>query len=523
MSAISFGLALRAQGEEPAVAKQFNHVTLPFEPMDHQWAGFYWGRTFNRSGVFFEPRTGKTLTLQMLAIFYARYGVGTIQIMPPGLFRQFHNDYHLIEHHGLRITVMDQGPQARSSLLTRWRNTPDSRPNVILLSKEIFKSVWRDLYLLGFTNVHFDESHLGLQDSDSQISRALRAFISQHQDNRLVLSTGTPMPNQIRNAYGTVSMLMPNVYKTKAAFENTHCIFKKIYIPDPKRPGETRTIAVVDQYTNLDYLSTVLYAHAVYASKRDVLKLAAPNIQIIECELKPKHRRLYNKVLNERLLEVKDEIIDARAAQKLRQVALQLISVPEEFADNFHADDNSLYDTVAALLGSINTEKEKVVVFANYIRTVEALARRFHKLHPAKVYGPNGPAKNAQEVERFHRQESCRLLIANPLSGGAGFKLGDVCTTVIFAEPVSTPGAFDQCLSRVMLMGQTEPVICYIVNVRNTISPLATQNMLNKVPDINAVMGVKKSLFEALLGKPMSYEEGECQEEIEEAEWREAA
>jgi len=175
---------------------------------------------------------------------------------------------------------------------------------------------------------------------------------------------------------------------------------------------------------------------------------------------------------------------------------------------------------VEALLGSINTDKERVVIFANYIRSVEALSRRFHRLHPALVYGPNGPAKNGLEVERFHQQESCRLLIANPLSGGAGFKLGDVCTTVIFAEPVSTPGAFDQCLSRVMLMGQTEPVICYIVNVRNTISPLATENMLNKVPDINQVMGSKKTLFDALLGKPIDYAEGPM--EIEDAEWEEA-
>jgi hypothetical protein len=68
-----------------------------------------------------------------------------------------------------------------------------------------------------------------------------------------------------------------------------------------------------------------------------------------------------------------------------------------------------------------------------------------------------------------------------------------------------------------MLKGQTEPVVCYIVNVLGTISPLATENMLNKVPDINKVMGTKKSLFDALLGKPIDYAEGPCeQEEVEE-------
>ena len=511
----SFGHGLVEQGEEPGVAAPFNSVILPFAPMEHQWEGFWRARFHTRAGLFFEPRTGKTLTMQMLAIFYAKYGVGTIQIMPPGLFRQFQHDYNLIRNHGLRIAVLSGTPAFRHKSLLRWQAFPEERPHVILLSKEIFRGAWKDIYLLGFTNVHFDESHLGLQNSSSQIARALRSFMAQHSDNRIVLSTGTPIPNKIQNAFGTLGLMAPESYKTKAVFENTHCIFKKIYVPSNEL-GRMRTISVVDSYVNLDYLSSVLYWRGVHASKREVLGLEAPNIQLIECELMPKHRKLYRKVMNERILEVKGEVLDARTAQKLRQVALQLISVPEQFSDNLGPGDNSVYATVEALLDSINLEKEKVVIFANYIRSVEALVHRFARHHPAKVYGPNGPNKNAAEVERFHVEEACRLLIANPLSGGAGFKLGDCSTTVIFAEPVQTPGAFDQCLSRVMLKGQTEPVVCYIVNVRDTISPLATEHMLNKVPDINKVMGTKKTLFDALLGKPVDYSEGPCEQEAEE-------
>ena len=529
MPQVSFGLELQKMGEPPEVWQQFEQVILPFEPMDHQWDGFYRSRSNARSGLFFEPRTGKTLVLQMLAIFFARYGSGTIQIMPPALFRQFQHDYHLIKGHGLKVEVLNQGPAGRKTLLNKWRDQPHSRPQVVLVSKEIFKVVWQDLYLLGFTNVHFDESHLGLQQSDSQIAKALRAFINQHDENRLVLSTGTPLPNQIRNGFATLNLLYPEIYRTQGAFDSTHVTFKKIWIPDPRRPGETRTIQVVDSYYNLEYLSQVLYWHAVYADKLSVLSLETPNIQRIECVLTPKHRRLYNKAINERLLEIEGDILDLRAAQKLRQVALQMISVPSAFADDYDDSDNSLYHTVAALLDSVNTDVNKVVVFANYIKSVEHLEKMFKHLRPAKVYGPNGPTKNAMEVERFHTEDACRILIANPQSGGAGFKLGDICSIVVFAEPVSTPGLMDQCVSRVMLLGQTNAVVVYIVEVVGTISPIAIDNMLNKVKDINKVMGAKRSLFDALLGKEVKYEEGPYEgldldsEEIEEAEWRQAA
>lgn len=525
MPQVSFGLEMQKMGEPPEVWQPFEQVILPFEPMDHQWDGFYRSRSNARSGLFFEPRTGKTLVLQMLAIFFARYGSGTIQIMPPALFRQFQHDYGLIKGHGLKVEVLNQGPAGRKTLLNKWTDQHHLRPQVVLVSKEIFKVVWQDLYLLGFTNTHFDESHLGLQNHDSQIAKALRAFINQHDGNRLVLSTGTPLPNQIRNGFATLNLLYPEIYRTQGAFDSTHVTFKKIWIPDPRRPGETRTIQVVDSYYNLEYLSQVLYWHAVWASKLQVLNLETPNVQIIECDLSTPHRKLYHKVMNERLLEVDGEIIDARAAQKLRQVALQIISVPEQFEDNFDPNNNSVYSTVEALLDSINTDKEKVVLFSNYVRTVDSLEHRFKSLHPAKVYGPNGPARNALEIERFHEQDSCRILIAHPAAGGVGAKLGDVATTLIFVEPVSTPGLFDQCLSRIMLIGQKEPVVCYIVNVRGTISPLATENMLKKVPNINSVMGTKRSLFDALLGKPIDYAAGpyELTDDIEDADWEELA
>lgn len=503
-SGVSFGHVLREIGNDKKITSRFDAVILPFAPMPHQLKGLAYALTFPRSGLFFEARTGKTLVLQLLAIYYASLGTGTIQIMPPALFRQFQHDYGLIKNHGLYLNVLNDGPTGRARKLKLWQEDASQRPHVVMLSREIFKQAWPELNLMGFTNVHFDESHLGLQDENSQVAKSMRAFINQHDNNRLVLSTGTPIPNQVRGVFATLNLLMPEVYRTRYRFDRAHVVYRTVYIRG--KFGNPKATSEIDGYVHLDILSKNMYSRAVYASKREVLSLEAPNIQLIECDLKPKHRRLYQKVLNERLLEIGDEILDARTAQKLRHVALQLITVPEDFAIKFKSEDSSVYETVSAIVDSVNPEKEKLVIFANYTRSVEALAKRFDTLHPAIVYGPYGPEKNALEVERFRTEANCRLLIANPQAGGVGFKLGDIAQTVIFAEPVSTPGAFDQALSRVMLLGQTEPVVCYIIKVNNTISPHAINHMLRKARDINEVIKSKKTLLDALLGKPIEKE-----------------
>jgi SNF2 family DNA or RNA helicase len=139
-----------------------------------------------------------------------------------------------------------------------------------------------------------------------------------------------------------------------------------------------------------------------------------------------------------------------------------------------------------------------VVLFANLIKTNEALARRFKEHRPVLIYGPNGTDLNAKNVERFRNDPACRLLIGSPAAGGVGFKLGDVCTHMIFVEPVSSPGIMDQAISRVCLLGQTEPVLVYILKIENTISPAAIDLMMGRIPDIERVMGTRKSLFSVL-------------------------
>lgn len=523
----TFGQVLRVLGFGEEECLRFEHIVLPFRPFPHQLRAFLKSLQEVRAGLFMEPRTGKTLVLQLLAIYYAYHGHGSMVIMPPALFRQFSNDFSKLENHGLNIVIMNGGPAVRERLLTSWEKRPSTRPHVTIMSREIFKGLWHRCYFMGFDVVMYDESHMGLQNAGSQIAKEIKAFANQKDSNRLVLSTGTPIFNVVRNSFMTAHLLDRYSYPTQRAFDSAHVIMRSIVVAGTWTA--TRSIQVPDRYINLDKLHDSMAAHSSYASKLECLKLDVPNIQVVPCDLLPKHRTLYNKIISERILELgrerdeqglpfddasgETEILDARSAQKLRMTALQLISVPSAYCPtDAHGEptikdsDNAIYQTVEALLDSINAaEKEKVVVYANFIRSVEGLARKFKNLNPAMAYGPLGPDKSAKEVERFQNDPSCRILIGNPQSIGCGFTLGQTAQTVIFAEPVGSPGLFDQCLSRVILAGQTQPVVAYIICANGTISPLAIDAMLGKSQDINQIVRSKKTLLDGLLGRDIKY------------------
>ncbi|NCC41836.1 MAG: hypothetical protein EOM21_20965, partial [Gammaproteobacteria bacterium] len=146
----TFSQVLSSIGYDDATCATFEDVVLPFALMPHQLQGLHYALYYKRAGLFFEPRTGKTIVMQLLAIFNARFGVRTIQMMPPGLFRQFSGDYARIQGHGLTMHILDQTPARREKLLTGWLKEESARPDVIFLSQPIFRQHWQELYLNGF-------------------------------------------------------------------------------------------------------------------------------------------------------------------------------------------------------------------------------------------------------------------------------------------------------------------------------------------------------------------------------------
>jgi SNF2 family DNA or RNA helicase len=260
-----------------------------------------------------------------------------------------------------------------------------------------------------------------------------------------------------------------------------------------------RHFTVINDYLNLDMMSRALYAKASRVTKDQVLKLDKPNIIEEEVQLSKQHLELYRKLIKERVLSTGSEYFTASEAQTLRQTALKIVLNPDAYTDA-KIKDNQIKEWLTEKLDSLGCEHlEKVVVFAQFNQSVEKLSQWFKHLNPALVYGKS---KTQENVQKFLTDDSCRLMIAHPKSGGVGVdQLQTLCRYVIFVEPTSVPGEFTQALDRLHRRGQQHAVVCYILRVARTTWPKRVDEMRRKMKLLRDVTMDKTALLDELLGK----------------------
>lgn len=481
---------LLTAGADHRNAELFREVVLPYRPRGDQIEAFRKQVTLPRFGLFSDARTGKSISFAMSCIYFAHWGLKSVILMPPVLFLQFKELWESIKGNPASFHVLKESKVKREGLLKGWQENPATAPDILVMTSVIFKAELGPLLKIGYGNLVYDEAHTALGSESSKTYTAVKAFSVATKRHRITLSTGTPIPNELFGAYPIISLIHPEAYSGRGHFNREHVNFGL-------RIFWSRSINVVEGYKNLEKLNQNLYLNAHRVTKAEVLKLHAPNIQIVPVELAEAHRRLYKTLLTQRILEHEGKTINAIQAQALRQTALQLITTPQDFG---RVTANAVLDAVEEILEDVGAaSSEKVVCFANYNRSVETLAERLKKYNPAVVYGPG--RNNAAEAERFKKDPTCRVLVANPIAGGVGLTLGGVSSTAVFVEPVSTPGQFDQAVSRVMLAGQTEPVSVYVFDVKKTISPRAIELMLRKGAEQQEVMRDKQSMLKELLGE----------------------
>lgn len=482
--------ALLSAGAKPEYAGKFSEVILPYRPRLDQIDAIRKQMQFKRFGLFSEARVGKSISFAAACIYMANWGCKSIILSPPALFLQLEDLFDSIRGSSIKFLIFNGTPNVRQKLLAGWLADKGTAPDVVVMTKELFKKELNSLLAVGYRNLVFDEAHMGLQSEKSLTYAAVKKFASASDSHRITLSTGTPVPNELEFAYPIISLINPRAYAGRGHFNRQHVLYA------PQKVG-ARTFMKVVGYQGIDKIHNALYANAHRVTKTEVLGLGAPNIQVVPVKLSTTHYGLYRRLLTQRVLEHNGKLINAIQAQALRQTALQLITTPQDYGE---VTNNAVVDLVQELLHSVGVEhKEKVVLFANYNRSVETLRDALTQYHPAVVYGPG--TNNAKEAERFKKDPACRVLIANPIAGGVGLTLGGVSSTAIFVEPVSTPGQFDQACSRVMLVGQTEPVSVYILKVTGTISPSAISLMLRKGAEVKKVNNDAQSLLDELLGK----------------------
>lgn len=163
-------------------------------------------------------------------------------------------------------------------------------------------------------------------------------------------------------------------------------------------------------------------------------------------ELSAEQARMYKEMRDEYLAFV--ESIQAKhpvtvTAQLAITKALrlqQIVSgyVPTEQADIVWLKDNPRINALEDLLEDI-TPSNKVIVWSVFKENYKMIAKLCEKmgLEYAQVHGDISNAKRIEEMDRFRKKDSCKVMIANQQAGGAGINLIEASYSIYYSKGFS--------------------------------------------------------------------------------------
>lgn len=138
----------------------------------------------------------------------------------------------------------------------------------------------------------------------------------------------------------------------------------------------------------------------------------------------------------------------------------------------------------------------KVIVWACFREDVRAIFEKFPELHPVKIQGGMKDADIQHALREFAKNDHCRLMVANPASGGQGLNLTNARHVIYFSQGWSLDHR-DQSERRCWRLGQTGSVLYTDLIVPNSIDTMVQQRLKNK-KDIANMLTDKAGIITAL-------------------------
>lgn len=434
---------------------------------------------WQRAADFSEVGTGKSLKSYLYIIYKVLRGGKVVVVMPPPLLPQYISEFDKIfPDLGFSMQNFTMPKKKRTELMERIEGY-GHLPDVSYLSYQMFVKMHKFFIDMGVDVLVCDEAHAIKTVTTKNFTSIYKYLIGTEGD--FLEMTATPITAELRDAYAHIRIKTPRLYPSLRAFDAQHTIYKDVG-DFPKIVGYRQETLIRDR----------IHFQSVRQRSKEVLSLEEPMVVEQRVDLSSPHMKLYKKLLKERILELGDQLLIGENPQKLRQMALQLVTNVESYTDSKIADEPLLMlKTIMDSLGG-----KKLVVFCNYRATVEKLAKEFEHLNPALMYGGSNVPKNAA---KFNDDETCRIGIANYRSGGAGFNLQERCHNEVFYEPTGVPSELTQAVGRVQRSGQTEVVNVWLFRYTGTISVRLIDNALKRSVGIKEVMKDRESVLDALM------------------------
>ena len=323
--------------------------------------------------------------------------------------------------------------------------------DLIITSYGLFRTDYAEYEQVEWAGLFLDEAQFAKNRRSLTYQKAKMLPVSFK-----VAMSGTPIENNLMELWSLLSITAPGLYANPERFSEYY------RIPIEKRSNAER----------LAKLRRRIRPLMLRRTKEQVVRdLPEKQEQVLELELSPKHRRIYEIYLQRERQKVlglignmsKNRFEIFKSLTLLRQASLDLSLV-----DVKHSGVSSTkLDVLMEMLEDIVADGHQVLVFSQFTRFLTMARSRIRAAGISHSYLDGRTLDRRAAISEF-RERSAQVFLISLKAGGFGLNLteADYC---ILLDPWWNPATEAQAIDRTHRIGQTRKVMVYRLVAKDTI------------------------------------------------------
>ena len=411
----------------------------------YQLAGFNW------LAVLYEYQLGGILaddmglgkTLQALALFahareHALSDKPFLVIAPTSVVFNWATEAERFTP-GLKVATISETRARRGDSL----NAAVAGADIVVTSYTLFRLEYDAYAEVEWGGLVLDEAQF-VKNHQSQAYQCVKKLPAPFK----LAITGTPMENNLMELWSLLSITAPGLFANPARFTE--------YYRKPIEKG--RDVALLDQLRRR--IRPLMLRRTKEAVASD---LPEKQEQVIELELNPKHRKVYQTHLQrerQKVLGLLDDLQKNRfeifrSLTLLRQASLDVGLIDPKYAKIPSTKLDAMMEQVQDIAG----EGHRTLIFSQFTRFLGSARDRLDQAGIEYCY-LDGSTRNRAAVLTEFKTGTAPVFLISLKAGGFGLNLteADYC---ILLDPWWNPATEAQAVDRVHRIGQTKKVMVY--------------------------------------------------------------
>ena len=454
---------------------------------DHQTDGVRW--LWNMKSFLLADDMGLGKTIEALTVFAIhckkmkeKYNVDCQMLVVCPVSLKVNWAEEIEKFTGFNFVTLDGSPVIREGLLNDYQALDGSK--ILIVNYEQVKAHLARLNKLGFDVVCADEAHY-LKNHKSQRTQAFRSL----RTDRSFMLTGSPLLNNVNELWVLLDRIQPKQWGTYWGFTQRFCAFggwKGKQIIGPKNEAELK-----------EDMGKVMLRR----TKDEVLDL--PDVQYITrtTELLPQQRKLYDKVVEELLLDTGNGDPDAVDNPMTKFLRLKQICGTTATVRSDGQDHSAKLDLAVEDANEIFDNGHKIVSFtqfrpvqAAYVARIQALSAKHvsdgRGAVPIFILNGDVPAIDRQDVVKAWASiTGPAILVCMIQVAGIGLNM-TAARHGQFIDKLFVPMLNQQAVDRMHRIGssKTQSVQIFDYQAKDTIEAR-----------VETILRTKKNLFENIV------------------------